>query len=370
MKEKLRHVWDIVRLPVIAVIFGFLAGAVCIAVTGNNPLVAYVALFRGSLASVPGFGETLYKLTPILFTGLSAAISFRCGLFNIGGEGQYVVATVTTIAVAWFGQNLPRPVLLLLILVCGFCAGGIWGGIAGFLKAKRGINEVISTIMLNWIALYLSNYLVRIPLSPNVRAGLAPAGHSVIISDAAKLTKLKTVFPIFGYSSAHTGVFIALIAAFVMWYILFKTTIGYEIRTVGLNAQAAEYGGISKAKNTMLAMFLSGGLAGLGGAVQISGLVYMVNQSPMLPGYGFTGLSVALVGNSHPLGCIPSALLFGILENGSRQMQLAGIPSEITSIISGVILVFIAGSLVIKLMERRLKTFAGKRSKRVEQEGS
>lgn len=369
MKEKFTYVWSVIRLPVIAVIFGFLTGAVCIAVTGNNPVVAYIALFRGSLASIPGFGETMYKITPILFTGLAAAISFRCGLFNIGAEGQYVVASVAAIAIAWFGQGLPRIFLLALILTAGFCAGGLWGGIAGFLKAKRGINEVISTIMLNWIALYLANYLVRIPLSPNVRAGLSPAGHSVVVPEVAKLTKLKSIVPAFGYSSAHTGIFIALISAVVMWYILFKTTVGYEIRTVGLNAQAAEYGGISKAKNTMLAMFLSGGLAGLGGAVQIIGLVYMVNQSPMLPGYGFTGLSVALVGNSHPLGCIPSALLFGILENGSRQMQLAGIPSEITSIISGVILVFIAGSLVIKLAGDRIKEKWGKRTVRTEQEG-
>ena len=192
----------------------------------------------------------------------------------------------------------------------------------------------------------------------------------MIIPDAAKLTKLKEIFSAFGYSSAHTGIFIALAAAVVMWYVLFKTTIGYEIRTVGLNASAAEYGGISKAKNTVLAMFLSGGLAGLGGAVQITGLVFMVNQSPALPGYGFTGLSVALVGLSHPLGCIPSALLFGILENGSRQMQLAGIPSEITSIISGVILVFIAGSLIIKLAGDRLKSFGKRPAAHTEKEGA
>ena len=360
MRKKLGYIWSVTKLPIVAVAFGFIVGAACIAVTGNNPLVAYMALFKGSLGSIPSFGETMYKVTPILFTGLAAAISFRCGLFNIGAEGQYVVATVATVAVAWFGQGFPRLILIPLILIAGFCAGGLWGGLAGLLKAKRGINEVISTIMLNWIALYVANYMVRMPLSTNVLAGLPPEGHSVIIPDAAKLTKLKELVSAFGYSSAHTGIFIALAAAAVMWYILFKTTIGYEIRSVGLNAAAAEYGGISKAKNTVLAMFLSGGLAGLGGAVQITGLVFMVNQSPALPGYGFTGLSVALVGCSHPLGCIPSALLFGILENGSRQMQLAGIPSEITSIISGVILVFIAGSLIIKLAGDRMKSMGKK----------
>lgn len=355
MKERLESARQALRLPIIAIIIGFIVGAASIAVTGNNPLVAYIALFRGSLGSLPGFGETLYKSTPILFTGLAAAVSFRCGMFNIGAEGQYVVATVAAVAVGWFGQNLPRPLLILLILIAGFCAGGLWGGLAGVMKAKRGINEVISTIMLNWIALYAANYAVRVPLNPSVRAGLAPAGHSVILPDVAKLTKLRTLIPAFGYSSIHSGVFIALAAAIVMWYLLFRTTIGYEIRTVGLNPSAAEYGGISREKNMILAMFLSGGLAGLGGAVQVAGLSYMVNQSPMLPGYGFTGLSVALVGNTHPLGCLPSALLFGILENGSRQMQLAGIPSEITEIISGVILVFIAGSLIITWAERRFR---------------
>ena len=355
MKDKLRYLWSVTRLPVIAVLFGFIVGAICIAITGNNPLVAYAALFKGSLGSIPSLGETMYKVTPILFTGLAAAISFRCGLFNIGAEGQYVVASISTVAVAWFGQNLPHIILIPLLLIVGFGVGGIWGALAGFFKAKRGINEVISTIRLNWIALFIVNYLVRVPLSPNVLAGETPAGHTVIIPDVAKLTKLKEIFPSFGYSSAHTGIIIAIAAAVIMWFVLFKTTLGYEIRTVGLNSSAAEYGGISNAKNTILAMFLSGGLAGLGGAVQISGLVFMVNQSSVLPGYGFMGLSVALVGCSHPLGCIPAAILFGILENGSRQMQLAGIPSEITSIISGVILVFIAGSLLIKIFGDKIK---------------
>lgn len=368
MKDKLKYLWSITKLPVIAVLVGFIVGAIAIIITGNNPITAYGALFKGSLGSIPGFGETIYKVTPILFTGLAAAVSFRCGLFNIGAEGQYVMAAITTIAVAWYGQNLPHIILIPLIMITGFLVGGAWGAIAGFLKATRGINEVISTIMLNWIALFLSNYLVRIPLSPNVLAGETRAGHSVIIGEVAKLTKLKSIFPVFGYSSAHTGIFLALAAAVVMWFILFKTTIGYEIRTVGLNPLAAEYGGISNAKNTMLAMFLSGGLAGLGGAVQITGLVFMVNLSPMLPGYGFTGLSVALVGCSHPLGCIPAALLFGILDNGSRQMQLAGIPSEITSIISGVILVFIAGSLLVKIVGDRLTKHKAQPESTVESE--
>lgn len=336
------------KLPVIAVFVGFLVGAVCIVIAGSNPVTAYAALFKGSLASIPSFGETLYKVTPILLTGLSAAIGFRCGLFNIGSEGQYVMASIVTVAGAWYMQGLPHFILVPLLLIMGILAGGVWGGIAGILKANMGINEVISTIMLNWIALYLSNYLVRTVLNPSTILGQPSKGHTVIVPDVARLTKFKEFIPAFGYSSAHTGILIALAVAVGMWYLLFKTTLGYEIRAVGLNAQAAEYGGISSRKNTFLAMFISGGLAGLAGSVQILGLVYMVNQSTDLPGYGFTGLSVALVGLSHPLGCIPAALLFGILDNGSRQMQLSGIPKEITRIISAVILVFVAGSLLLK----------------------
>jgi simple sugar transport system permease protein len=207
--------------------------------------------------------------------------------------------------------------------------------------------------MLNWTALYLSNYLVRTVLNPSNILGDAPSGHTVVVPEVARLGKLSSMVPAFGFSSVHTGIFIALGVAVLMWFILFKTTLGYEIRGVGLNYQAAEYGGISSAKNTFLAMFISGGLAGLAGSIQILGLVYMVNQSTELPGYGFTGLSVALVGLSHPLGCIPAAILFGILDNGSRQMQLAGIPKEITAIISAVILVFVAGALLLKYASTR-----------------
>lgn len=356
MKDKLKNLWAVLRLPIIAVVLGFLVGAVCILIAGSNPATAYMALFRGSLGSLPSIGETLYKMTPILLTGLSVAVAFRCGLFNIGGEGQYIVAAISTVAAAWFFQDLPRPILILLLLIVGMLAGGIWGGIAGFLKAKFQINEVITTIMLNWISLYLSNYIVRVILNPvNLVPGASSAANTVSIPEAARLTKLKDIIPGFGYSSASTSILIALVMVFIVYFFLFKTAAGYEIRGVGLNPDAAEYGGISKQKNTVLAMFISGGLSGLAGTLQIIGLVFLVNQSTDLPGYGFTGISVALVGCNHPIGVIPAALLFGILENGARQMQLAGIPKEITGIIQAVILVFVAGALVIKILEDRRK---------------
>jgi ABC-type uncharacterized transport system permease subunit len=362
MKNKWAKMWDSFRLPVFAVALGFFIGAICIVIVGSNPIIAYAALFKGSLGSLTSFGETLYKMTPIVFTGLSVALAFRCGLFNIGAEGQYIVGCIMAIVTGWIFKDMPGIVLIPLILFMGILGGGIWGGIAGFLKARFGVHEVITTIMLNYIALHTSNYLVRSVLNPEILIpGSKREAFTVAIPEQAKLLKLSEVIPQFTYSSAHIGIFIAIVTAILIYFLLFKTTVGYEIRSVGFSPDAAEYGGISKRKNTILAMFLAGGLAGLAGAIQVTGLIYMVNQVPMMPGYGFTGISVALVGVSHPLGVLASGLLFGILDNGARQMQLAGIPKEITGIIQAVILLFIAGELIVKMIsDKRKKVMSSK----------
>ncbi len=356
MKDQLTKIWDSFRLPIFAVVLGFVVGAICIIIAGSNPLVAYAALFKGSLGSVTSFGETLYKMTPIVFTGLSVALAFRCGLFNIGAEGQYIAGSIASIVTGWVFKDMPGIILIPMILIMGIFAGGVWGGIAGFLKARFGVHEVITTIMLNYIALHTSNYLVRTVLNPETLIpGSIREAFTVPIPEQAKLLKLNAILPQFTYSSAHIGIFIAIAAAILIYFILFKTTIGYEIRSVGFSPDAAEYGGISKQKNTILAMFIAGGLSGLAGAVQVTGLIYSVNQVSMMPGYGFTGISVALVGVNHPLGVLASGLLFGILDNGARQMQLAGIPKEITGIIQAVILIFIAGELIVKFISDRKK---------------
>ncbi len=356
MNERWKKMWDSFRLPIFAVILGFVIGGICIVIAGSNPIIAYAALFRGSLGSLTSFGETLYKMTPIVFTGLSVALAFRCGLFNIGAEGQYIAGSIMAVITGWVFRDLNGFMLIPLILLMGILAGAIWGGIAGFLKARFGIHEVITTIMLNYIALHTSNYLVRTVLNPeNLIPGSTRQAFTVAVPEQAKLLKLSEVIPQFGYSSAHAGIFIAIATAILIYYLLFKTTVGYEIRSVGFSPDAAEYGGISKKKNTVMAMGIAGGLSGLSGAVQVTGLIYMVNQVPMMPGYGFTGISVALVGVNHPLGVLASGLLFGILDNGARQMQLAGIPKEITGIIQAVILLFIAGELIVKFISERRK---------------
>ena len=355
--ERLKKIWSNFRLPVFAVLLGFAVGAICIVAAGSNPFIAYFALLKGSLGSLTSIGETMYKMTPLLFTGLSVALAFRCGLFNIGAEGQYIAGAISSVAAGWYFSWLPGYILIPVIMFFGIFAGGIWGGFAGFLKARFGVHEVITTIMMNYIALNTSNLLVRTVLNPmNLIPGSKKEAFSVSVPEYAKLLKLRDIIPQFTYSSAHVGIFIGIVVAILIYYLLFKTTVGYEIRSVGFNPDAAEYGGISKKKNMMLSMFIAGGLAGFGGAVQVTGLIYMVNQVPSGPGYGFTGLSVALVGSSHPLGVIAGALLFGILDNGSRQMQLAGIPKEITGIIQAVILIFIAGELIVKYLSDRKKS--------------
>lgn len=342
--------FDVILFPLIAILLGFVTGAIFILIVGLNPLEAYGSLFAGAFGTLPRIGETLLKTTPLIFTGLAVGFAYRCGLFNIGATGQYITGAIMSVAVAYMFQGLPSFILIPLVILVGGLMGGIWGGVAGYLKAKLGIHEVLSTIMLNYVALWLANYATRTFLNPSNLQDSVQKAHTVIIPDAAKLTKLKEIFPAFGYSSINTGIFIAVITAFVIYVILFKTPIGYEIRAVGLNRNAAECGGISPKKNIILAMGISGMLAGLAGAVQITGLIYKFDQVSAFPSYGFDGIAVALVGASHPLGILASGLLFGVLKNGATILQIDGIPQEVIGIIQGIIIIFVAGDLFIKKM--------------------
>ncbi|MBN2898066.1 MAG: ABC transporter permease [Clostridia bacterium] len=355
MKKKINYLLENVKYPLLAIALAFLIGSIFVILTDNSPIVAYSALLDGSLGNIPKFGETLLKTTPLIMTGLAVAFAFRSGLFNIGGEGQYLVGAISTVTAAWVLQDLPGFILIPIILLAGAFGGAIWGGVPGFLKAKLGVHEVIVSIMLNYIALFLTNFLVRVTLNPSTLQGTEQKAYSVMIPEHARLLKFNEFMPVFGYSSLHVGILIAIACAVGIWFLLFKTTIGYEIRSVGHNPYASEYGGISISKNIILSMMISGGLAGLGGAMTIAGLTFKVDQSSGLPGYGFTGIAVALVGKNHPLGVLASALLFGIMSNGSRKMQFEGIPKEVVGIIQGIIIIFIAGEAMLKFMTTRKK---------------
>jgi simple sugar transport system permease protein len=339
----------------LSIFLAFIVGSVFILMTGNSPIDAYGALFGGSLLGLSRIGETLLKTTPLIFTGLSIAFAFRCGLFNIGAEGQFVIGSLFTVAAAYIFRGLPGFLLIPVILCAGAIGGGLWAAIPGYLKAKLGIHEVLVTIMLNYVSLFLSNFFVRTFLNPSRLQGTEVKAYSVMLPEHARLPLLSDIIPGFGSSSAHVGILIAIAVAILIWFVLFKTTFGYEIRSVGSNPTGAEYGGISVAKNIISAMVVSGMLAGLAGATLVSGLTFKIDQAAGTPQYGFTGIAVALVGKNHPLGVLASALLFGVLSNGARKMQIAGIPQEVVGIIQGVIIIFIAGEVILKYVPDMIK---------------
>jgi simple sugar transport system permease protein len=286
---------------------------------------------------------TLEYIAPLIFTGLANAFAFKSGLFNIGTEGQFIMGMLAAgIIGSISGLN---PILhITLIVVGGMIFGGLWGAVPGILKAKMGINEVINSIMMNYIALNLVNFLV-------LRTSFGETGKAAtpIIQKSAQILRFNTL------SRANIGIFIAILFAFLVYWILWKTTFGYEIRAVGFNPHGAEYGGINIAKNTVLAMGISGGIAGVGGALHVSGIMHQVTNLASLPGFGFDGIAVALLAKSNPIGCILTAVLFGVLNSSSKILQLNGIPKEIVAIIQAIIIIFIATDYILKYMQEKKK---------------
>lgn len=328
--------------PIVAVIFSMVVGSVFMLIINANPILAYKTLFVSSFGSWYNFSEMLVNTIPLIFTGLSVAFAFRCGLFSIGGEGQYLVAYLATAGVGAY-LHLPMIIHIPLCILAAMLAGALWGSVPGLLKAKWGIHEVISTIMFNYIALYTVDLLIRTVMKSE---GILPA--TPMIEMTARL-------PRFPFSGRLTpAIFLALAAALVIYWILWKTTIGYEVRAVGFNPSAAEYGGINVARNIVLAMAVSGALAGLASVSQVMGLEYRAYQPFGLMGLGATGITVALLGKNHPGGVVLAAALFGMLQRGANMMQsVAGVPKEVIMIIQAIIIFFIASDYVVrKLMQR------------------
>ncbi|HBN94985.1 MAG TPA: ABC transporter permease [Firmicutes bacterium] len=333
--------WQEIATPLAAVVLALLVGSGFILFVGENPLTAYRILFVESFGSIRNLATTLQRATPLMFTGLAVAFGYRAGLFNIGAEGQLYIGAF---AAAWVGftfTGLPRLIHLPLAIVVGMLGGAFWGSIPGYLKAKLGIHEVINTIMLNFIALYLTDWLATGPFH-----GGSWVPETARVSATAALTRL------YPPTRLSTGVFLALAAAFVAYLILWKTKQGYELRAVGLNPQAAEYGGINVAKNTIIAMAISGAFAGLAGTEQILGLHnrFIVRFSADL---GFMGVAVALLGKNHPVGVIFAAILFGALQTGSAAMdRLTSVPRELITIIQALIIFFVAAEYLIRRILR------------------
>lgn len=310
-----------------------------------------IAAFQGGdgleiRRAINPFFESLVQTTPFIFGGLSVALGFRVGLFNIGAEGQLFIGAMTSVYAGYAITGLPSYIHIPLALLAGAAGGALWGFIPGYLKAKTGAHEVIITIMMNYIAFKLSDFMLRGPMKdPNEYTPKTPW-----IQESAQLTRF---FP--DTIRFHIGFFIALAVAYFVYWLLFKTTWGFELRTVGSNPNGARYAGINTTKATVIAMSLSGSLAGLAGANEVLGLNYRLVPS-FTSGYGFDSIALALLGKNHPLGVVLSALLFGFLRNGSRQMQLkSGVPIDIVSILQALILAFIAAPAIIRSIYRLKK---------------
>lgn len=325
--------------PVAAVLLAFLFGAVLLWLLGVNPLEAYAAMFVGVFGSVSGITQAVVKATPLLLVGLGICIAFRASVINIGGEGQIILGAL---AATWFSLTLrtwPGWILLPLTLIVSFIGGSFWGFIPGILKARFRVNEILSTVMLNAIALQFMNLMIRGPL-------IDPAGVTAgtYLAQSERLPEQVWLPRLVPQTLLHTGFLIAIALAFVVYIFLWRTTIGYRIRAVGLNPDASRYAGISVPVFQALSLTLAGGFAGLAGAVEVLGVHHRLLDG-ITGGYGFTGIVAALFGGLHPIGTIPASILFGGLLVGADKMQHAvQVPSSLIGAILGLVVLFVVGS--------------------------
>jgi len=324
----------------------------------ENPLQVYNAIFTAALSNRDGWGNVLYRATPLIFTGLAVALAFQCGLFNIGGEGQMVMGGF---AITWIGftfVQLPAFMLVPLCVMGGAAVGAFWAAIPGFLKARRGVHEVVTTIMLNWIAVAFAQYLT---MAYKPADSWIPHTHK--IAESAQLARmaeyLNAIGIVFPKSNLlNTAVFLAILAVVFVAFLLKRTKLGYEIRAVGFNPTAAECAGISVAKNTVLAMAISGAIAGLAGVNQVMGYKHRFRYG-VFEGLGFDGIGVAFIGRNSPFGVVLAALLFGILDHGGLAIDVSTrVPREIVLVLKAAILIFVVVSgeitkRLIKMIQKR-----------------
>jgi len=328
---------------ILGIILAFAGGALFLWVFRENVSEAYGALLKGAFGSKRYIGETLLSTTPLIFSGLAVAVGFRCGLFNMGVEGQIVFGGMMAayIGYAW---HLPRVIHLPLALLGGAIVAGLWGAIPGYLKAYHKIHEVITTILLNYIAFAIADFMIAVggPMKAHSELPVSP--------DVLATARLTRIWPGTRLSS---GIFIALLMAVLAWFFISKTRLGYKMRAVGFNADAAEYAGINPKKMMVLAMALSSALGGLAGAVEVLGVHYKFYAS-FSPGYGWDGIAVALLGLLDPVGVVAAAFLFGMLRSGSITMQaIAGISKSVVSILIALVIFFSATNKTLQpILER------------------
>lgn len=348
-RKILQSISDAALVPFLAIVTAVILGGIIILIVGGQPIVAYRGLLQGSLGSIKALSETSVWATPYIFAGLAVALAFKGGLFNIGAEGQLAVGAVFSSLIGyalpgWLGFDIPTIIHLPLTIILGMLMGGVWAGIVGALKAYTGGHEVINTIMMNYIALNTTSYLLN-----GVMKDKSPTNviaRTPLIAESARLPAL------FEGLRVHWGFILALLTAFLIWWLLNKTTLGFEIRTVGANPDAAKYAGVNVKRTIIITMVLSGMLAGLAGAIEVTGLNYR-HELGFSIGYGFDAIAIALLGKSHPLGIVLSAFLFAAMRNGATRMQfLTQLPVDLISMLQALILLFVAADAIIRYIYR------------------
>ena len=344
-------------MPIFATLAALAVGAVMLLFLKVNPLEAYQALWDGAFGSSNAFAETLVKATPLLLVGLGICISFRGDVINIGGEGQMIVGAILATWVGLTFTGLPGWLVITLAMLGGFLGGGIWGGIPGFLKAYFNVNEILSTVMMNAIAVQLMNLLLRGPMIDPSQAELASK-----IPQTARLLEIFRL-PRLVPTRLHLGALIAVILAILVYVLLWRTTLGYRIRAVGQNPHASRYAGIKVQRYIVLALLLSGAFSGLAGATQVYGVNYRMITDGSSSGFtgsaGFNGIVAALFGQLHPIWSIPASILFGALLVGANSMQrVVQVPSAFVIALNGLVVVFVVSSEIWRRRRQRRRLAA------------
>ncbi len=361
-------------LPLWATLVALAIGALILLLMGADPVEGYTAMFTGAFGNKNGLADVLVKATPLLLVALGIAIAFRGGTINIGAEGQLIMGALVTAAVGvGLGESVGKWVGIGLCIAAGTLTGALYGAIPGYLKARLNVNEILSTIMLNQIAIQISYFMLRgAMLDPKQIEQGTNVPQSARLGRVYDLPRFTDIAKSLGYTEsaknleiegfrgelygllveptrAHTGLILAIVMAILVYVLLWRTTVGYRIRMVGQNAAAARYAGVNVAKYTTLSLALSGAFAGLAGAIEIVGLHHrMFEPEAVSAGYGFSGIVVALFGKLHPLGAIPAALLFGGLLVGGDKMQRAiQVPNVLVTVILGLVVLFVVSSEII-----------------------
>jgi general nucleoside transport system permease protein len=330
-------------LPVLATLAALAIGAVMLIVLGANPLQSYAAMYQGAFGSQNAVADTIVKATPLLLVGLGICIAFRGGVINIGGEGQLIAGAIVSTYIGLSYPDSPALFVVSAALLGGFLAGAVWGGIPGFLKAYYGVNEILSTIMMNAIAVQIMNFLLRGPMIDPVQ--LERASRIPETARLARVFDLPRLVP----TRLHLGALIAVILAIAVYIFLWRTTIGYRIRAVGLNPDASTYAGINVKRYVVLSLLLSGAFAGLAGAIQVYGVHHFMFTDGSAAGFtgsaGFNGIVAALFGKLHPIGTIPASFIFGALLVGANSLQrVSQVPSALITALNGLVVVFVVSS--------------------------